>query len=132
MPTLTVTAREQGYPRPNGAPRGEHALTDVVRNTAADLLHLASAELKLVKLEVASGLRARSARIAFLAVGFVPLLVGYLFALAALTAWLAPRWGLAGALGATALSQGLIGGVVVAVASRSAPMKMKAHEGAHA
>ncbi|HEY4183707.1 MAG TPA: hypothetical protein VGP07_01505 [Polyangia bacterium] len=119
MQTLTVTAREQGHPPRNGAARDEHALVDVVKTTAADLLHLASAELKLVKLEAISGIRARSTRLAFLALGAVPLLVGYLFGVAALAVWLTPRWGLAAALGVTALSQVVIGAAVVTAASRT-------------
>ena len=119
MQTLTVTAREQGHPPRNGAARGEHALADVVKTTAADLLHLATAELKLVKLEAVQSIRARSTRIAFFALGAVPLLVGYLFGVAALAVWLTPRWGLAAALGATALSQAIIGAAVVTVASRT-------------
>jgi hypothetical protein len=94
-------------------------LADVVKTTAADLLHQATAELRLVKLEAISGLRARSTRIAFFALGAVPLLVGYFFGVAALAVWLTPRWGLAAALGVTALSQAVIGAAVVLAASRT-------------
>ena len=100
-------------------PRGEPGLADVLRTTAADLLSLGAAELKLIRLEVASSLREQAGRVAWIAAGALPAVVGYVCAVAALAAWLTPRWGLAGALGATAALQVVLSSILLGAASRS-------------
>ncbi len=116
METLTVKAREPAYTARNGAPRGEHGLAEVVKSTAADVVHLASAVLRLAKAEFTEGIRAQAGRVALFAVGLSPLSLGYLLAVVALVAWLRPLLGLPGSLAATALSQAALGGIIVAVA----------------
>lgn len=117
MHTLTVKAREPAYSARNGAPRGEPGLADIVRSTAADIVHLATAELRLAKLEVTEGVRAQVVRAALLVVGAIPLLVAYLLGVAALVAWIRPMFGTAGTLALVAGSQAALGVVIVAVAS---------------
>lgn len=117
MQTLSVKAREPAYSARNVAPRGEPGLADVVKSTAADVVHLASAELRLAKLELTEDIRTQAGRLALLVAGSIPLLVAYLLALAALVIWVRPMFGLAGALALVALSQAVLGAVIVAVAS---------------
>ncbi len=116
MASLTLRARE---PAAAGTPRGEPGLADVLRTTAADLLSLGAAELKLIRLEVASSLREQAGRAAWLAAGALPAVAGYVCAVAALAVWLTPRWGLAGALGATAALQVVLSCILLGVASNS-------------
>ena len=124
---MTVRAREPSY----AVPRGEPGLADIVKSTAADVVHLATTELRLVKLEVAEGLRQRTSRLGWLALGAGPIAVGYLLGVAALAAWLTPLWGLPAALGVTALSQAALGAVIVSVAlPRSGPRAWN-QSGAH-
>ena len=118
MQTLTVKAREPAYSVRNGAPlRSEPGLADIVKSTAADVVHLATAELRLAKLEVTEGIRAQAGRVALLAAAAVPLLVAYLMALGALVVWVRPMFGWAGTLALVALSQAVLGAVLVDVAS---------------
>jgi len=117
MQTLTVKAREPAYSARTGAPRGEPGLADIVKSTAADVVHLATTELRLAKAEVTEGLRAQAGRVALLAAGALPLVVAYLLGVAALVVWLRPMFGLAGTLGVVAGSQAALGVVIVAVAS---------------
>jgi|GEM_PF-5736677 len=117
MQTLTVKAREPAPSARYGAPRGEPGLADIVKSTASDVVHLASAELRLAKLEVTEGIRNQAGRVALIAAGIVPLLVAYLLGVAALVAWIRPLFGTAGALAAVALSQAALGGVIVTVGS---------------
>jgi uncharacterized membrane protein YqjE len=116
METLTVKAREPAHTARNGAPRGEQGLAEIVKSTAADVVHLATAELRLAKAEFSEGVRAQAGRAALFAVGLVPLSLGYLLGVLALVTWLRPLLGLPGALGAAALSQAALGGIIVAVA----------------
>lgn len=117
MQTLTVKAREPAYASRSGAPRGEPGLADIVKSTASDVVHLATAELRLAKLEVTENIRNQAGRVALLAAGVVPLLVSYLLGVVALVAWLRPMFGATGALAIVALSQAALGGVIIAVAS---------------
>lgn len=117
MQTLTVNPREPAHSARNGASRGEPGLADVVKNTAADVVHLATAELRLARLEVTEGIRNQVGRVVLMAVAAVPMLVAYLLGVAALVAWVRPWLGTSGALAAVALSQAALGGVVVAVGS---------------
>ena len=116
MQPLTVKAREPVYSARSAAPRGEPGLAEIVKNTAADVVHLASAELRLAKAELTEGVRTQAARLVWLVAGALPLAVGYLLGVAALAAWLRPMVGLPGALAAVALSQAALGGVIIAVA----------------
>jgi len=117
MQTLTVKAREPAQSARHGVPRGEPGLADIVKSTAADVVHLATAELRLAKLEVTEGIRAQAGRVALLAAGAIPLLVAYLLGVAALVAWVRPMLGLPGTLALVAASQAALGAVIVAVAS---------------
>jgi len=117
MQTLTVKAREPAYASRSGAPRGEQGIADIVKSTASDVVHLATAELRLAKLEVTESIRNQAGRLALLAAGVVPILVSYLLGVVALVAWLRPMFGAAGALAAVALSQAALGGLIIAVAS---------------
>jgi uncharacterized membrane protein YqjE len=117
MQPLTIKAREPASSARNGVPRGEPGLADIVKNTAADVVHLATAELRLAKLEVTEGIRDQAGRLALLAAGAVPLLVAYLLGVAALVTWIRPLFGAAGALAVVALSQAALGGVIIVVAS---------------
>jgi len=117
METLTVKAREPAHSPRNGAARGEPGLADIVKSTAADVVHLATAELRLARLEVTEGIRNQAGRVALLAAGAVPLLAAYLLGVAALVTWVRPLFGTAGALAAVALSQAALGGVIVTVGS---------------
>jgi uncharacterized membrane protein YqjE len=125
MQPLTVKAREPAYAPRSAAPRGEPGLAEVVKNTAADVVHLAGAELRLAKLELTEGLRTQVSRVVWLAAGALPLAVAYLLGVAALVA-LVRRWfGLSGALAAVALSQAVLGGIIIAVASPGPGAKEK-------
>lgn len=117
MQTLTVKAREPAYSARNGVARGEPGLADIVKSTAADVVHLATAELRLARLEISEGIRNQAGRVVLLAAGAVPLLVAYLLGVAALVTWVRPLFGTAGALAAVALSQAALGGVIVTVGS---------------
>lgn len=121
MQTLQVKAREPAYAAASsvrtGGARGEPGLADIVKNTANDVVHLASAELRLAKLEVTESIRNQAGRMVLLVAGAVPLLVAYLLGVVALVTWVRPLLGTAAALGAVALSQAALGGVIIAVAS---------------
>ena len=116
MQTLTVKAREPSYSTRTAAPRGEPGLADIVKSTANDVVHLATTELRLLKLEMVEGARARIGRAVLMAVGGVPLVVAYLLGLGALVVWLRPLIGLTASLGAVALSQAILGGIIIGVA----------------
>src|SRR3569832_488451 len=117
MQTLTVKAREPAQFVWFGVPRGVPGLADIVKSTAADVVHLATAELRLAKLEVTEGIRAQAGRVALLAAGAIPLLVAYLLGVAALVAWVRPMLGLPGTLALVDASQAALGVVIVVVAS---------------
>jgi uncharacterized membrane protein YqjE len=117
MQTLTVKAREPAQAERNGSSRGEQGLADIVKSTASDVVHLATAELRLAKLELTESIRSQAGRVALLAAGLVPLLVAYLLGVVALVAWVRPLFGTAGALAAVALSQAALGGVIATIAS---------------
>jgi uncharacterized membrane protein YqjE len=97
-------------------PRGEAPrapLTEIVKETATDLVTLVTAEVKLARLELLAGVRHAMGRAAWLAIGAVPLVTAYLLAVAALAVWLRTVWGWAGSLAATAVAQAIIGGAVL-------------------
>jgi len=117
MQTLMVKARDPASSAPRAAPRGEPGIADIVRSTAADVVHLATAELRLAKAEIKDGVRTQASRAIWLVGGALPLAVGYLLGVAALVTWVRPLLGLTGALAAVALSQAALGGIIVTVAS---------------
>jgi len=97
-------------------PRGEGPrapLSEIVKETATDLITLVTAEVKLARLELLTGIRNSMGRAAWVAVGAVPLITAYLLAVAALAAWLRTVWGWAGGLAATAVTQAIVGGAVL-------------------
>lgn len=116
MQPLTVKAREPSLSARGSAHRGEPGVAEIVKSTAADVVHLATAEARLLKLELAEKLRTGVGRTVWVAVGVAPLATGYLCGVAALAAWLTTLVGLPGALGITALSQAALGGVILAAA----------------
>jgi uncharacterized membrane protein YqjE len=68
-------------------------LVDVAKNAAEDLLDLMTAQLKLIRLELASDVGTAIKRTLRLALFVPPLLVGYAFGMLALASWLAGTWG---------------------------------------
>ena len=88
-------------------------LTEIVKDTATDLVTLVTAEVKLARLELLAGIRHTLGRATWVAIGAVPLITAYLLAVAALAAWLRTVWGWAGGLAATAVAQAIIGGAVL-------------------
>ena len=88
-------------------------LTEIVKETAKDLVTLVTAEVKLARLELVAGLRRAMGRATWVAIGAVPLVTAYLLAVAALAVWLRSVWGWAGGLAATAVAQAIIGGAVL-------------------
>lgn len=88
-------------------------LTEIVKDTATDLVTLVTAEVKLARLELLAGARNAISRAAWIAIGAVPLLTAYLLGVGALAVWLHTLWGWAGGLAATAVAQAIIGGAVL-------------------
>ena len=127
MQPLTVKAREPSLSSRSSAHRGEPGVAEIVKSTAADVVHLATAEVRLWKLELAEKLRSGVGRTVWLAVGVVPAVAGYLFGMAALTAWLTPTLGLPAALGITALIEVSLGAVIL-VAAKPRPARAGAAE----
>ena len=84
-------------------------LTEIVKDTATDLVTLVTAEVKLARLELLAGARNAISRAAWIAIGAVPLLTAYLLGVGALAVWLHTLWGWAGGLAATAVAQAIIG-----------------------
>jgi len=101
------------------APRAP--LTEIVKDTATDLVTLVTAEVKLARLELLAGVRHAMGRAAWIAIGAVPLVTAYLLAVAALAFWLRGIWGWPGGLAATAVSQAVIGGAVLWTLPSSTP-----------
>jgi len=93
------------------APRAP--LSEIVKETATDLITLVTAEVKLARLELLAGVRHAMGRATWVAIGAVPLVTAYLLAVAALALWLRTLWGWAGGLAATAVAQAIIGGAVL-------------------
>lgn len=97
-------------------PRGEvprAPLSEIVKDTATDLVTLVTAEVKLARLELLAGVRHAMGRAAWVAIGAVPLITAYLLGVGALAVWLQTLWGWAGGLAATAVAQAIIGGAVL-------------------
>lgn len=65
----------------------------MARSAAEDLLDLLTAQLKLIRLELASDVSAAIKRSLRLGLFLPPLLVGYAFGMLALASWLAGSWG---------------------------------------
>jgi uncharacterized membrane protein YqjE len=86
-----------------------HSLAGVAKDAAADLLDLIGAQIRLVRAELSSEVRAGLSRMARVAL-FVPIvLAGYGLGMAALAAVLAPYWGWPLALAAVAGLQLVVG-----------------------
>lgn len=88
-------------------------LSEIVKETATDLVTLVTAEVKLARLQLQAGVRHALGRATWVALGAVPLITAYLLGVAALAVWLRNVWGWAGALAATAVAQAIIGGAVL-------------------
>ena len=93
------------------APRAP--LTEIVKETASDVVTLVTAEVKLARLELLAGVRHAMGRATWVAIAAVPLVTAYVLAVAALAVWLRTIWGWAGGLAATAVAQAIIGGAVL-------------------
>jgi len=114
-------------------PRGEASrapLSEIVKETATDLITLVTAEVKLARLELLAGIRHAMGRAAWVAIGAVPLITAYLLGVAALAAWLRTMWGWAGGLAATAVAQAIVGGAILWTlpSSTSAPRDLSPSE----
>lgn len=116
---MTPTSKHEALQPRAEAPRAP--LTEIVKDTATDLVTLVTAEVKLARLELFAGVRHAMGRAAWIAIGAVPLITAYLLAVVALAVWLRTVWGLAGGLAATAVSQAIIGGAVLWTLPGSTP-----------
>jgi hypothetical protein len=106
-----MTNAQNGHTRmrpPIGKPA---SLTDLAKTAAEDLLDLVAVQLKLARAELTADLKVAVGRAASVLLFVPPIVVGYVFAMAALAAWLSEYWGRVGALGAVAGLQ-IVGGVV--------------------
>ena len=97
-------------------------LTEVVRDTAADLVTLVTAEVKLARLELLAGARQMVGRAGWIIAGVIPLLIGYLAGVAAFAVWLSTFWGWPGGLAATAVSQAILGGALLWATPSTSPV----------
>lgn len=122
---MSSTTTHEGLQPRGDAPRAP--LTEIVKETATDLVTLVTAEVKLARLEMLAGLRHAVGRATWVAVGAVPLLTAYLLAVAALALWLRTIWGWAGSLAATAVAQAIIGGAVLWTLPCSTPATSGPH-----
>jgi hypothetical protein len=95
------------------------SLIDVAKSAAHDLFELVTAQIKLARVELAGDIRLTLTRAGRIAVFIPPVLLSYVFGMAALASWLARYWGLPGALGAVALLNcGIgVGGVLWSLAA---------------
>ena len=80
-------------------------------DTAQELADLFAAQIRLARLELSHDLRLTLKRVALLALCIPPLVVGYAFAMAALSSFLTPHWGRLAALGSVAGLQLAVGGI---------------------
>lgn len=86
-------------------------MVQVATETAEDLADLFAAQIKLAHLELSLDLRLALKRVARIALFLPPLVVGYAFAMAALSSLLAIHWGRLAALGAIAGLQLAVAGI---------------------
>ena len=86
-------------------------MVQVATETAEDLADLFAAQIKLAHLELSLDLRLALKRVARLALFIPPLVVGYAFAMAALSSFLAGYCGRLAALGAVAAVQIVVAGI---------------------
>lgn len=92
---------------PQTAPRP--SVVQVATEAAEELADLFAAQIKLAHLELSLDLRLALKRVARIALFIPPLVVGYAFAMAALSSFLATYWGRLAALGS-------VGGLQLAIA----------------
>ena len=91
---------------PRGTPPiRPRSLGEVAQGAAEDALTLLAAQLKLARLEVAADLRRGLQGGVRIALFLPPLVVGYVFAMTALAAWLGGYWGRPAALASVAALQ---------------------------
>jgi len=86
-------------------------MVQVATDTAEGLADLFAAQIKLAHLELSLDLRLALKRVAQIALFIPPLVVGYAFAMAALSSFLATYWGRLGALGSIAALQLAVAGI---------------------
>jgi hypothetical protein len=86
-------------------------VVQVATETAEDLADLFAAQIKLAHLELSLDLRLALKRVARLALFSPPLVVGYAFAMTALSSFLTPYCGRLAALGAVAAVQIVVAGI---------------------
>jgi hypothetical protein len=86
-------------------------MVQVATDTAQGLADLFAAQIKLARLELSLDLRLALRRVARIALFIPPLVVGYAFAMAALSSFLATYWGRLAALGAVAGLQLVVAGI---------------------
>ena len=86
-------------------------MVQVATDTAEELADLFAAQIKLAHLELSLDLRLALKRVARIALFIPPLVVGYAFAMAALSSFLATAWGRLAALGAVAGLQIVVAGI---------------------
>jgi hypothetical protein len=86
-------------------------VVQVATDTVEELADLFAAQVKLAHLELSLDLRVALKRAARIALFIPPLVVGYAFAMAALSSFVATYWGRPGALGAIAGLQLAIAGI---------------------
>ena len=86
-------------------------MVQVATDTAEELADLFAAQIKLARLELSLDLRLALKRVARIALFVPPLVVGYAFAMAALSSFLATYWGRLAALGSVAGLQLAVAGI---------------------
>jgi hypothetical protein len=86
-------------------------VVQVATEAAEELADLFAAQIKLAHLELSLDLRLALKRVARIALFIPPLVVGYAFAMAALSSFLAAYWGRLAALGSIAGLQLAIAGI---------------------
>jgi hypothetical protein len=86
-------------------------VVQVATDTAEELADLFAAQIKLAHLELSLDLRLALKRVARIALFIPPLVVGYAFAMAALSSFLATYCGRLAALGAVATLQVAVAGI---------------------
>jgi len=86
-------------------------VVQVATDTAEELADLFAAQIKLARLELSLDLRLALKRVARIALFVPPLVVGYAFAMAALSSFLATYWGRLAALGSVAGLQLAVAGI---------------------
>ena len=93
------------------ATAADPSVIQVATQAAEELADLFAAQIKLAHLELSLDLRLALKRVARIALFIPPLVVGYAFAMAALSSFLATYWGRLAALGSIAGLQLAIAGI---------------------